>query len=1162
MTLPFVRDLFLELERHPGFQAVVKAILERSSELLQLSGLGSTARAIYTTLLYRATGRTVLLLVDSNKQAEAVSESIETTYRLLYSERQAGPLLLPALDILPYDGLSPHPDITERRAIALWRLASEEAANGRRPLILIAPIGAALMRLESPEFYRNLACRITRGEDMSLDLVLEELERVGYQRHDPVEMVGQYAVRGGILDAYSPESARPIRIEFFGDQVESLRQFDIETQRSVMAVEEALLLPLAEHSVNKELPAMATGTDEALQGALGPGWEFLAPPVRPLKGSLVEMLSDPLVVFHEKENVAAASRKLWERLEAGHARQEEGAGRAAPPAEYYWQIEEWERQTGPLTRVSLEELSLEPDGQPFHILTQPTTRFQGNMPQCMRELESRMGEGFRAVFFGASAGEVERLADIFNEYGVAFQLGLKDPSSAATRYLEEKAYLAGEVSSVTLLQGAVRRGAVFPETRLAVYGSDDLFEVSELVARPQPARSRLSTFLSDFQDLKPGDYVVHVEHGIGCYRGMQQIAQDGRNEEFMLLEYADNARLYVPLSRLDLVQKYRAPEGGRPSLDRLGGTTWNRTKTRIKARMRDMAEELLRLYAERKLAPGFRYSPDSNWQREFEDAFEFAETEDQITAIRDIKRDMESEHPMDRLVCGDVGFGKTEVAMRATFKVLGDGKQVAVLAPTTVLTFQHFETFKQRFAPFPVQVEMLSRFRTPREIKHVLEGLAQGKVDIVIGTHRLLSKDVVFRDLGLLVVDEEQRFGVRHKERLKQLSKGVEVLTLSATPIPRTLHMSLIGLRDMSVIETAPKDRLSIQTVVAPYADRLVRTAIEQELSRGGQVYFIHNRVDSIWSIANLAQQLVPQARIGVGHGQMEEKELEKVMLRFMRREYDILVSTSIVENGLDIPLANTIVINNADRFGLSELYQLRGRVGRSSRRAYAYLLVSQDAELSPLAKKRLAALREFSELGAGFKIAALDLELRGAGNLLGGEQHGHIAAVGFEMYCRLLENTVRELRGEQVIPAGRASINLHLDIRIPPDYIPEENQRLRTYKRVAEVESEEEREKVRQELKDRYGSLPEGAANLLEYAGLKMVADRMLVDSIDRRHDRVSVKFNEGARVDPQKLMTFVGSTPGAEFTPAGVLKFPLDGGPAAQTIAQVKNLLRRLQA
>src|SRR5213083_28809 len=479
----------------------------------------------------------------------------------------------------------------------------------------------------------------------------------------------------------------------------------------------------------------------------------------------------------------------------------------------------------------------------------------------------------------------------------------------------------------------------------------------------------------------------------------------------MFLKYADDARLYVPLERMDLVQSYRVLEGAHPPLDRLGGTAWNSRKTRARKSVEDMADQLLALYAQRKTTPGFTFSPDSNFQREFEDAFEFEETADQVTAIRDIKRDMERAEPMDRLLCGDVGYGKTEVAMRAAFKTVVDNKQVALLAPTTVLTFQHFETFKKRFAAFPARIEMLSRFRSAAEQKKVLADLEAGKTDIVIGTHRLLSKDVQFHDLGLMIVDEEQRFGVAHKERLKQIKKQVDVVTMTATPIPRTLNMALSGLRDMSVIETAPRDRLAIQTVVVKFKPAVIENAINFEIERGGQVYVVHNRVESIYSLANLIQKLCPKARVGVGHGQMGEKELEQVMTKFMHHEFDVLVATTIIENGLDIPLANTLIVNRADRFGLSQLYQLRGRVGRSNRRAYAYLLIPSDDTLTPIARRRLAAIREFSELGAGFRIAALDLELRGAGNLLGGQQHGHIEAIGFDLYCQLLERTVEELR-------------------------------------------------------------------------------------------------------------------------------------------------------
>jgi transcription-repair coupling factor (superfamily II helicase) len=744
---------------------------------------------------------------------------------------------------------------------------------------------------------------------------------------------------------------------------------------------------------------------------------------------------------------------------------------------------------------------------------------------------------------------VERLADILNEYGIAYQLGLEQFESTPA-YLAERAYMAGSVASIYLVKGQLRRGTVFPDSKLIVFGSEDLFETPELLSRGPASKSALATFSADLIDLKPGDYVVHAEHGVAQYLGLREISQGEAKGDYMLLEYAGGAKLYVPLTRMDLVQRFRGAGEAKPALDRMGGATWTRTKTRIKAKMRDMADELLKLYASRRLAEGFQFSVDSNWQREFEDAFEFSPTADQITAIRDIKRDMESPHPMDRLLCGDVGFGKTEVVMRAAFKALGDGRQVAILAPTTVLVFQHFETFKRRFQPFPVRIEMFSRFRSPKELKAGLEDLAEGKVDIAVGTHRLFSKDVEFRDLGLVIVDEEQRFGVKHKERLKQIKKAVDVITMSATPIPRTLHMSLLGLRDMSVIETPPKDRLSIHTIVAPFQPELVRSAIELELGRGGQVYFLHNRVDSIWSRAASIQELAPNARIGVGHGQMGEAELEKTMLRFMRHEFDILVCTTIIENGLDIPLANTMIVENAEKYGLSELYQLRGRVGRSNRRAYAYLLVPVDTELNEIARKRLAALKEFSDLGAGFKIAALDLELRGAGNLLGGEQHGHINSVGFGTYVRLLDETVRELKGEEVAPEVHSSINLGLEIRIPPDYIADENQRLRAYRQIANATDAAARDRAEMELADRYGTVPEAVRNLLLYSALKTTAEQVGIEAIDRRHNLLSIKFHRETRVDPARLTQIVSKTRGAQFSPAGVLLLPLDGWNGAADI------------
>ena len=634
-----------------------------------------------------------------------------------------------------------------------------------------------------------------------------------------------------------------------------------------------------------------------------------------------------------------------------------------------------------------------------------------------------------------------------------------------------------------------------PSAHLAIHLESDLFDEAgsqslerralgadgrRQTSEHRKKRSKTAAFLSDFRDLRIDDFVVHIDHGIGRFGGLQTLNLGDRSGEFMLLFYLEDAKLYVPVERLDLVQRFSSAEGHQPTLDRLGGLGWQKTKARAKRAMRDMADELLRLYAERKLVGGYAFAADTPWQQEFEDGFEYVLTADQETAIEDVKHDMEEPTPMDRLLCGDVGYGKTEVAMRAAFKAVMEGKQAAVLTPTTVLAYQHYDTFRTRFAPFPVKIELLSRFRSPKEQKEISKRVEAGEVDVVIGTHRLLSKDVKFKELGIVVVDEEQRFGVAHKERLKQLKKRVDVLTLSATPIPRTLNMSLSGLRDMSLIETPPRDRLAIQTQVVQFSENVIKSAIELELGRGGQVFLIHNRVETIETIAALVKRLVPQARLAVGHGQMNEKEMERVMLDFIEHKYDVLVATTIIENGIDIPRANTIIINRADQYGLSQLYQLRGRVGRSNRRAYAYLLIPGEGELSPIAKRRLAAIREFSDLGAGFRIAALDLELRGAGNLLGGQQSGHMDTLGFDLYTQMLERTVAELRGEVVEDETSVSINLGVDVAIPDEYISDMGQRLRTYKRVSSSRDEDTLTNIRRETQDRYGRLPESVEQLI----------------------------------------------------------------------------------
>jgi len=1076
---------------------------------------------------------------------------------------------LPTRDVLPYQNLSPHPEIQEERATALWKIATGAAS------IVVAPIAATTIRLASTEYYTDLARTVRRGETFDTETLLQHLNTVGYDSADVVEMPGQYALRGGILDVYSPEADRPVRIEFFGDEVESIRKFDPATQRSSSPVDEALLLPLTETPVREDLLGAIhvrlsgkriTGNEEVIEQAIRsggvtvfPGWEFYAPVARESR-SLFELLPNAVVLTDERDNLKQELDRTWTRIEEAHERS--GVGNLVKPTDLYFPPDDSWQNLATLPGADLEHLGItrmEDAETSVQFPSQPTPRFHGSIPAMLEEVQKLIAEGKSVVFAAPNTGEVERLADIFTEYNVSFRLGSR--TRGGESYADETAYFAGDMQSATLVKSYLPEGVILPEANLAIFGARDLFDESELVAsRPSRTKSKVSAFLSDFRDLQVGDYVVHVEHGIAQYQGLKEINQGDGPAEFMLLEFAEAARLYVPLTRLDLIQKYRSAEGAKPVLSHLGTATWAKTKARVRKAMKDMADELLKLYAQRQMAQGHAFPADTEWMKEFEDAFEFTETEDQAQAITDVKTDMESGRPMDRLLCGDVGYGKTEVAMRATFKALSDNKQVAVLAPTTVLAFQHYETFKQRFAPFPITVEMISRFRSPKQQKEILQKVEAGKIDVLIGTHRILSKDIKFSDLGLLIVDEEQRFGVRHKERLKQMRKQVDVLTMSATPIPRTLHMSLVGLRDMSVIETPPKDRMAIQTVVASWDDKMIQSAIEQELERGGQVYFVHNRVESIWEIAAKLQELVPRARILVGHGQMAETELEKVMLKFMHHEADILVATTIIENGLDIPLCNTILINRAERLGLSELYQLRGRVGRSDRRAYAYLLLPSEIELTPIARRRLAALKEFSDLGAGFKIAALDLELRGAGNLLGGEQSGHIEAIGFELYTQMLDRAVREMKGEMPEEEIATQLNLGLNIRIPAEYIPEENQRLRMYKRVAGVERESQLHDVRAELIDRYGEPPVAVRNLLEYAELKLLAIRVGVNAVERKRDQVNIKFRQNATVDPERLARFVAGQRGAQFTPDGTLKFTQRVNVAEEVLNHIKQVLEDL--
>ena len=1182
MILPFVREIFAELEQSSAFDRV-RRHLGLATGRRRVSGLTATARALYIPLFARAAKEPVIVVVPDNKAAEALELALRSGCELTGAIDPKRVLRLPAHDVLPFENLSPHPDIQEQRAAVLWKFVTGAAS------IVVVPVESVALRLFPRSYYTGLALKLERGEEVDIGMLIDHLASVGYTQVDLVEMPGQFARRGGILDVYSPEADRPIRVDFFGDEIESMRKFDPETQRSSTALDEALLLPLAEIPASEKLLAAvharlsrkriedADDEEESIaelaeaQGVtIFPGWEFFAA-VAGAETHLLKLLPRCSLFVEEPAMVRNQIERWWNKVEQRHDRS--GIGSLIRPEDIYLRPEILQAMLQSHPGLDLDQLGavdvIDDDttlGE-IEFSTRPTLRFHGSIPSFIEQIRNLVSQEQRILLAAPNQPEVERLATVLREYQLPYRLGSRNPHVGSENLYDETSHLAGDMRVPVIVRAQIASGVSVPDRNFILFGANDLSDEADVTARLEPRKSKTAAFVSDFRDLTIGDYVVHVEHGIGRYVGLKEIEQDGLTVEFMVLEFAEQARLYVPLTRLDLIQKYRSTDAGpQPVLNKLGSQQWTKTRARVKKAMEDMADELLKLYAERQAAKGHAFNVDNEFQLEFEEAFDYTETDDQLNAIADIKRDMESTRPMDRLLCGDVGYGKTEVAMRAAFKSVQDGKQVAVLTPTTILAFQHFETFKKRFSQFPINIEMISRFRTLKEQKEILERTEQGKVDILVGTHRLLSQDIKFLDLGLLIVDEEQRFGVRHKERLKQMRRAIDVLAMSATPIPRTLHMSLIGLRDMSVIETPPKDRMAIQTVVAKFDEKLVRSAIELEMERGGQVYFVHNRVESIYELASKIHELVPAARVTVGHGQMSEGELEKVMLAFVHGEYDVLVATSIIENGLDISRANTILINRADRHGLSELYQLRGRVGRSNRRAYAYLLIPPEQELTDIARRRLAALKEFSDLGAGFKIAALDLELRGAGNMLGGQQSGHIEAVGFEMYTTMLEQAVKELKGEGDDQRAATQLNLGIALRIEETYVPEENQRLRLYKKIAGAASEQSLDDVRAELQDRYGPLPDHTVHLLEAARLRIACERVGVAQLDRKRDLLHLRFTEKASVDPERLMRLVArnARKGAQFTPQGILKFPLPPTAASdpmKIMAEAQLLLDAIQ-
>lgn len=1155
----------------------LKQAVDGGARVINISGLTSTAaKACVLTRLQAETGKTFAVVTDSNPELESWLCDLQ-----FFAARDKGGsaaviIGLPSFEADPYSGVSPHAETQERRALALWQLHSGD------PAFVVLPARCLIQRTVTSDEIAALGATLVRDEDFSPESLIDRLVAGGYVREDPLFGPGQFSVRGGIVDVWSPDADAPARIEFFGDNVESIRMFDPDTQLSTERLDRIAIAPMREFAVStqdlidwaffarerftgeKFARNLRDRTDFASEGETFSGWEFHIPLVKPLSASVFDHLGDRILVIDEPAAIEHTLESFYRHTAEHYDALADLGDIGLEPKELFLEPAELRERVSNAARMELRSLGrtaaatdeqFSHDGtdaplflfptaersEEIELQSRSTQKFHGVIADVAARLRSSANDG-RTLLATQTAGMAERLEEILREYQIVLDAG---------------SIVVGDLSS----------GFELPAFALTAYTESDIFGESIGTMVPSTSRrsaaggrkSRLGAFISDFRDLKPGDYVVHVDHGIGRFEGLQTISSQGAEREFMLLIYADDAKLFVPVERMDLVSRFSSGEATSPTLDRLGGIGWQKTKAKAKRAMRDMADELLRLYAERKLVRGHAFPPDAPWQHEFEDAFPYDLTVDQAAAIEDVKGDMETPTPMDRLIIGDVGYGKTEVAMRAAFKAVMDGRQAAILTPTTVLAYQHFETFKKRFAAFPVKVDLLSRFRSTKDQKAVAESAGKGEVDVLIGTHRLLSNDVKMPKLGLVVVDEEQRFGVGHKEKLKQLKKKVDVLTLSATPIPRTLNMSLLGMRDMSVIETPPRDRLAINTQVVQFSEGVIRSAIELELARNGQIFFIHNRVETIESVAALVQKIVPNARVAIGHGQMNEKEMEQVMLDFIDYKYDILVATTIIENGIDIPRANTIIINRSDAYGLSQLYQLRGRVGRSNRRAYAYLLIPSEMELTPIARRRLSAIREFSDLGAGFRLAALDLELRGAGNILGGQQSGHLDALGFDLYTKMLERTIGELRGDEIADETSVSINLGIDVSIPKEYIAEASQRLRTYKRISSAESEEGLMQIHAEIEDRYGRIPRSVENLFEYGRLRKRAERMALVSIDKTADGVAIKLGDNAKVSPEKLMQFLAENSTASFSPSGILRIAVD---TADPLAAASKCLDQIRA
>ncbi|WP_333646592.1 transcription-repair coupling factor [Lacrimispora sp.] len=1048
--------------------------------------------------------------------------------------------LYPARDLLFFNA-DIHGNLLTKQRMEVFRHLMEGDSGW-----VVTTMDGLMDHLLPLEYLKEQVLYVEEGHIIDVEQWKKRLLELGYERMGQVDGMGQFSIRGGIIDIFPLTEELPVRIELWDDEVNSIRTFDLESQRSVETLESIRIYPATEMVLTEEQIQDGIGilekeaqtyekelkkqskieeaarirrhVSELLEG-IREGWKqrgldgyvhyFCRESVSFLdyfpQEHRVLFLDEPDRLKEKGETVETEFREsMIHRLESGYLLPSQ-TGLLFSAKEMLARIQT--KTTVYLTGLE-QKLSGFSVKNRYSFQVKNVNAYQNGFELLIKDLTRWKKEGYRIVLLSASRTRASRLAGDLREYDLR-------------AYCPDESEESSEVKpgEILVTHGNLRRGFEYSLLKFIVITEGDMFGVDKK-RRKRKKTVYEGTKIRNFSDLSVGDYVVHESHGLGIYRGIEKIDQDGITRDYLKVEYAENGSLYLPATRLDGIQKYAGAEAKKPKLNRLGGDRWNKTKAKVKGAVKEIAKDLIQLYAARQQTEGFRYGEDTVWQKEFEEMFPYEETEDQWDAIEATKADMESRKVMDRLICGDVGYGKTEIALRAAFKSVQEEKQVVYLVPTTILAQQHYNTFAQRMKDFPVRVDLLSRFRTPSQVKKTLEDLKRGTVDIVIGTHRLLSKDVKFKDLGLLIIDEEQRFGVTHKEKIKQLKENVDVLTLTATPIPRTLHMSLVGIRDMSVLEEPPVDRVPIQTYVMEYNDEMVREAIHRELSRGGQVYYVYNRVGNIDEVANHIAKLVPDAAVTFAHGQMHEHELERIMLDFVAGDIDVLVCTTIIETGLDIPNANTIIIQDADRMGLSQLYQLRGRVGRSNRTSYAFMMYKRDKLLKEEAEKRLQAIREFTELGSGIKIAMRDLEIRGAGNVLGAEQHGHMEAVGYDLYCKLLNQAVLELKGERnEEDAYETVVDCSIDAYIPSSYIKNEYQKLDIYKRISSIENEEEYMDMQDELMDRFGDIPRPLENLLKVAALKALAHSAYVTEVNINRQEIRLTMYKNAKLNAEKI-------------------------------------------